>query len=81
MMSVLKAVEAGCDMIDSVLSPFSGGTGHPCTESLVYALHRLGYQTGCDLAKLTEAAEEAKAVRAVYGSSRLRIVVWTARCW
>lgn len=67
MMSVLKAVEAGCDMIDSVLSPFSGGTGHPCTESLVYALHRLGYQTGCDLAKLTEAAEEAKAVRAAYG--------------
>ncbi len=29
MMSILKAVEAGCDMIDSVLSPFSGGTGHP----------------------------------------------------
>lgn len=66
MMSVLKAVEAGCEMIDSVLSPFSGGTGHPCTESLVYSLHRLGYQTGCDLAKLTRAAEEAKAVRALY---------------
>jgi pyruvate/oxaloacetate carboxyltransferase len=66
MMSVLKAVEAGCDMVDSVLSPFSGGTGHPCTESLVYALHRLGYDTGCDLAKLTKAAEEAKAVRALY---------------
>jgi pyruvate carboxylase subunit B len=66
MMSVLKAVEAGCDMVDSVLSPFSGGTGHPCTESLVYALHRLGYNTGCDLAKLTKAAEEAKAVRALY---------------
>lgn len=66
MMSVLKAVEAGCEMIDSVLSPFSGGTGHPCTESLVYALHRLGYQTGCDLEKLTKAADEAKAVRALY---------------
>ena len=66
MMSILKAVEAGCDMIDSVLSPFAGGTGHPCTESLVYSLHRLGYETGCDLAKLTKAAEEAKAVRALY---------------
>ncbi len=66
MMSVLKAVEAGCDMIDSVLSPFSGGTGHPCTESLVYSLQRLGYETGCDLEKLTKAAEEAKRVRSLY---------------
>ncbi|MBI4965498.1 MAG: pyruvate carboxylase subunit B [Desulfomonile tiedjei] len=66
MMSVLKAVEAGCDMIDSVLSPFSGGTGHPCTESLVYSLHRFGYQTGCDLEKLTKAAEEAKIIRTYY---------------
>ena len=66
MMSALKAVEAGCDMLDSVLSPFAGGTGHPCTESLVYALGRFGYDTGCDLAKLTIAAEEAKAVRALY---------------
>ncbi|MBI4962644.1 MAG: pyruvate carboxylase subunit B [Desulfomonile tiedjei] len=66
MMSALKAVEAGCDMIDSVLSPFSGGTGHPCTESLVYSLHRFGYDTGCDLAKLTKAAEEAKLMRSYY---------------
>jgi len=66
MMSALKAVEAGCDMIDSVLSPFSGGTGHPCTESLVFSLERFGYRTGCDLEKLTQAAEEAKAVRGFY---------------
>lgn len=66
MMSVLKAVEAGCEMIDSVLSPFSGGTGHPCTESLVFSLERFGYKTGCDLKKLTKAAEEAKAVRNSY---------------
>jgi pyruvate carboxylase subunit B len=66
MMSVLKAVEAGCDMIDSVLSPFSGGTGHPCTESIVFSLHKFGYETGCDLAKLTKAAEEAKNIRGLY---------------
>lgn len=66
MMSALKAVEAGCDMLDSVLSPFSGGTGHPCTESLVYALHQFGYETGCNLEKLTKAAEEAKQVRSFY---------------
>lgn len=66
MMSILKAVEAGCEMVDSVLSPFAGGTGHACTESLVYSLERLGYHTGCDLKKLNEAAEVAKAVRANY---------------
>lgn len=66
MMSALKAVEAGCEMLDSVLSPFAGGTGHPCTESLVFSLRRLGYETNCDLAKLTEAAEEAKAMRGLY---------------
>lgn len=66
MMSALKAVEAGCEMLDSVLSPFSGGTGHPCTESLVYALEQFGYETGCDLSKLTEAAEAAKAIRLNY---------------
>jgi pyruvate carboxylase subunit B len=66
MMSALKAVEAGCEMIDSVLSPFAGGTGHPCSESLVFSLERLGYDTGCDLAQLTEAAAEAKAMRSRY---------------
>jgi pyruvate carboxylase subunit B len=66
MMSALKAVEAGCDMIDSVLSPFCQGTGHPCTESLVYALEKFGCDTGADLEKLTDAAEEAKTIRLKY---------------
>lgn len=66
MMSALKAVEAGCDMLDAVLSPFSGGTGHPCTESVVFSLEKFGYDTGCDLVKLTKAAEVAKAVRSNY---------------
>ncbi len=81
MMSVLKAVEAGAEMIDSVLSPFTGGTGHPCTESLVFALHQFGYETGCDLAKLTEAAEEAKAIRIRITSSKRHIAEWIAECW
>ena len=41
MMSALKAVEAGAEMLDCVLSPFSGGTGHPSTESLVFALGKI----------------------------------------
>jgi pyruvate/oxaloacetate carboxyltransferase len=32
----------------------------------VFSLHRFGYETGCDLEKLTQAAEEAKQVRTFY---------------
>ena len=46
-MTYLKAVEAGVDIIDTAISPFSGGTSQPATETLVYALRQLGY--GCDL--------------------------------
>ena len=36
-MTYLKAVEAGADIIDTAISPFSGGTSQPATESLVIA--------------------------------------------
>ena len=39
-----KAVEAGCDVIDTAISCFSGGTSQPATESMVYALRQLGYE-------------------------------------
>ena len=44
-MTYLKAVEAGADVIDTAISPFSGGTAQPATETLAYALRQLGYQT------------------------------------
>ena len=34
-MTYLKAVEAGADVIDTAISPFSGGTSQPATETLV----------------------------------------------
>ncbi|HAL74386.1 MAG TPA: oxaloacetate decarboxylase subunit alpha, partial [Clostridiales bacterium] len=37
-MTLLKAVEAGADCIDTAISSFSGGTSQPATESLNYAL-------------------------------------------
>lgn len=40
----LKAVEAGCDGIDTAISSFSGGTSQPATETLAYTLKQLGYQ-------------------------------------
>ena len=40
-MTDLKAVEAGADVIDTAISPFSGGTSQPATETLAYALRQL----------------------------------------
>ena len=51
-MTYLKAVEAGVDVIDTAISCLSGGTSQPATESTVYALNEMGYDTGLDFDKL-----------------------------
>ncbi len=51
-MCQLKAIEAGCQHIDTALSSWAGGTSHPPTESLVAALKNTPYDTGLDLDKL-----------------------------
>ena len=37
-MTYKRAIEAGCDIIDTALSPLSGGTSQPSTEAFQYAL-------------------------------------------
>lgn len=49
-----KAVEAGADVIDTAISSFSGGTSQPPTETMVYALEQLGWQTGINYPVLKE---------------------------
>ena len=44
--SYLKAIEAGCDGIDTAISSFSGGTSQPATETMYYAIKQMGYETG-----------------------------------
>jgi len=62
-MTYLKAVEAGCDIIDTAISPMSGGTSQPATETLAYALRQLGYQVDLDDKCLTTLADYFKGVR------------------
>ena len=62
-MTYLKAVEAGVDIIDCAISPFSGGTSQPATETMAYALRQLGYQVDLDDACLTAMADYFKGVR------------------
>ena len=52
-MTLLKAVEAGADVIDCAISPFASGTSQPCTESMNYALKQFGYESGLKEDKLT----------------------------
>ena len=63
-MTQLKAVEAGADVLDTAISPFSGGTSQPATESVAYALRHLGYQVDLNDKALTEMADFFKGVRA-----------------
>lgn len=65
-MTYLKAVEAGCDIIDTAISPFSGGTSQPATETLAYALRQLGYQVDLDDGCLKTMADYFKGVRDEY---------------
>ena len=63
-MTYMKAVEAGADVIDTAISPFSGGTSQPATETLNYALRELGYETGLNDDALLKMANFFKPIRA-----------------
>ena len=63
-MTYMKAVEAGADVIDTAISPFSGGTSQPATETLEYTFRQMGYQTGLNTDKLHEMANFFKPIRA-----------------
>ncbi len=67
-MTYLKAIEAGCDIVDTAISPFSGGTSQPATETMAYALRQLGYQVDLDDACTREMAAYFKGVRDSYAA-------------
>lgn len=62
-MTYLKAVEAGADVIDTAISPFSGGSSQPATETLAYALAQLGYEVDVKQDVLKEIADYFKPIR------------------
>jgi len=65
-MTYLKAIEAGVDIVDCALSPLSGGTSQPCTESLNFALQGTPYDPKLNVEMLNAAADKMQAVRAKY---------------
>ena len=65
-MAYKRAIEAGVDIIDTALSPLSGGTSQPCTESFQYALAGTEYDPGLNLEFLKRAAEKMTKVKDKY---------------
>ncbi len=65
-MTYLKGIEAGADVIDTAISPFSGGTSQPATETLFYTLREMGYDTGLDETCINKMADYFKPIRAGY---------------
>ena len=49
----LKAIEAGVDIIDTALAPFSSDTSQPCTETMIAMLEGEARDTGLDRHAMT----------------------------
>ena len=56
-MTYLKAVEAGCDIIDTAMSPLAMGTSQPATEVMVETFRGTEFDTGLDQNLLAEIAD------------------------
>ena len=65
--TLMKAVEAGCDMIDTAISSLSLGTSHPPTETMVAMLDGTPYRTGLDIEILGDIAAHFREIRKHYG--------------
>jgi len=65
-MTILKAVEAGIDRVDTAISSMSMTYGHTATESVVAALAGTDRDTGLDLLQLEEIAAYFREVRKKY---------------
>ncbi|MCL2158834.1 MAG: oxaloacetate decarboxylase subunit alpha [Oscillospiraceae bacterium] len=70
-MTILKAVEAGADIVDTAISPLAMGTSQPPTEAIVATLAGTEYDTGLDLKKLDKIAKYFDPIRAEYIKSGL----------
>ncbi|NRP59607.1 sodium-extruding oxaloacetate decarboxylase subunit alpha [Marinobacterium sp. xm-d-564] len=65
-MTILKAVEAGIDRVDTAISSMSMTYGHTATESVVAALAGTDRDTGLNLEALEEIAAYFREVRKKY---------------
>ncbi len=65
-LTYLKSIEAGADIVDTALSPFSMGTSQPPTESLTTALEGSDFYTGLNEDVLKEVRKHFNGIRDKY---------------
>ena len=76
-MTYLEGVEEGADILDTALSPFSGGTSQPPTETLAIILKEAGYKVDLNLDILNELAPYFQEVKNKYlndGTLRVKML-------
>ncbi|WAC04280.1 MAG: pyruvate/oxaloacetate carboxyltransferase [Methanoregula sp.] len=66
--SYQAAIEAGVDILDTAMSPFSMGTSQPPTESVVASLKGTKRDTGIDLIRLRTVRNICLQIREKYGA-------------
>ncbi len=65
-MALLKAIEAGVDIVDTCLSPWAYRTSHPAIEPLVVTLQGTSRDTGLDLKQLIKCAKHFEEITPKY---------------
>jgi pyruvate carboxylase subunit B len=65
-MTLLKAIEAGVDIVDTCLSPWAYRTSHPAIEPLVVTLRGTNRDTGFDLKLLAKCSEYLEKISPKY---------------
>jgi pyruvate carboxylase subunit B len=77
-MSILKAVEAGVDIIDAALAPFALRSSHPAIEPIVVALQGTPRDTGIDLGQLLKLGQYFESIAPKYrdflGTTRMAVI-------
>ncbi|MCD4795786.1 MAG: pyruvate carboxylase subunit B, partial [Candidatus Cloacimonetes bacterium] len=61
-LALLKAIEAGVDIIDTCMAPYAYRTSHPAVEPLVITLLGTNRDTGLDINKLAEIDKEMEKI-------------------
>lgn len=65
-MSMMKAIEAGVDIIDTALAPFALRTSHPAVEPFVAALGGTDRDSGLDMSHLVKLGEYFESIAPKY---------------
>ncbi len=66
LVSYMKAIEAGCDIVDTSVSSMSLGPGHNPTEALIEMLEGTGYETRLDLKRILRVRDHFAKIRPRY---------------